>query len=74
MKAVQFRMARPTNQLSEVVNFYQRGLGLKVLGQFQNHDGYDGVMLGLPDKDHHLEFTQYKDKLPLPEPTKEHRV
>lgn len=72
MKAVQFRMARPTNNLTEVVKFYQEALGLEVLGKFEDHLGYDGVMLGMPDKTYHLEFTQHVDKAPLPGPTKEH--
>lgn len=69
--AVQVRVARPTNNLEAIVKFYKEGLGLKELGSFKDHDGYDGVMLGLPNAQYHLEFTQYKDKLPLPEPTKE---
>lgn len=71
MKAVQFRIARPTNNLSKVISFYHEGLGLEILGKFENHLGYDGVMLGLPDKTHHLEFTQKTNKSPLPAPTKE---
>ena len=69
--AVQVRVTRPTNNLEAIVKFYKEGLGLKELGSFKDHDGYDGVMLGLPNAQYHLEFTQYKDKLPLPEPTKE---
>lgn len=74
MKAVQFRIARPTNNLKEVVKFYKEGLGLKVLGHFENHAGYDGVMLGLPDKTYHLEFTQQENSTPLPPPTKENLI
>lgn len=74
MKAIQFRIARPTNNLTEVVKFYQQGLGLEMLGGFENHSGYDGVMLGMPDKTYHLEFTQHIDKAPLPEPTKENLI
>lgn len=71
MNAVQFRIARPTNQLKEVVEFYKNALGMEVLGSFENHRGYDGVMLGMPDKTYHLEFTQHEDKLPLLTPTQE---
>lgn len=71
MKAVQFRIARPTNQLEAVIEFYTKGLGLQIIGRFSAHDGYDGVMLGLPDYTHHLEFTQHTSKHPLPEPTQE---
>ena len=74
MTAVQFRIARPTNDLTKVVKFYQEALGLEILGQFEDHLGYDGVMLGLPNKSYHLEFTQHIDQLPLPEPTKENLI
>jgi hypothetical protein len=43
--------------LERVVAFYRDGLGLPELGRFSNHDGYDGVMLGLPGAKYHLEFT-----------------
>ena len=52
------RVARPTDHLEEVVRFYSRGLGLTVLGSFQDHDGFDGVMLGHPGAAYHFEFTR----------------
>ena len=51
------RAARPTVRLDEVVRFYTLGLGLSVLGSFQDHDGFDGVMVGCPGASYHLEFT-----------------
>ena len=54
----QVRIARPTDQLEKVVAFYRDGLGLEEINRFQGHDGYDGVMLGLPGRTYHLEFTQ----------------
>ena len=36
---------------------YRDGLGLEVLGNFEDHEGFDGVMLGMPGSDYHLEFT-----------------
>jgi catechol 2,3-dioxygenase-like lactoylglutathione lyase family enzyme len=72
MKAVQVRIARPTLQLNKVVDFYKNGLGLQEVGRFENHAGYDGVMLGLPDTTYHLEFTQQHNGEPLPTPTNEH--
>jgi uncharacterized glyoxalase superfamily protein PhnB len=68
---VQFRVARPTDKFEEVINFYENGLGLKRLGEFQDHDGYDGVMFGLPDAEYHLEFTTHVDGSPCPAPTKD---
>ena len=54
---VTMRVARPTDQLDAVVRFYSQGLGLVVLDSFQDHDGFDGVMLGRPGAAYHLEFT-----------------
>jgi hypothetical protein len=36
---------------------YRDGLGLTVLGGFDNHQGFDGVMLGMPASPYHFEFT-----------------
>ena len=71
MNYVQVRVARPTNNLQEIVRFYGEGLGLKQIGQFQDHEGYDGVMFGMPDASCHLEFTQHIDGSPCPAPTKD---
>jgi catechol 2,3-dioxygenase-like lactoylglutathione lyase family enzyme len=69
--AVQFRIARPTNQFSKVIDFYENGLGLKRISWFDNHSGYDGVMFGLPGFDYHLEFTTHIEGSPCPAPTKD---
>lgn len=34
------------------------GIDLKVLGSFEDHEGFDGVMLGIPGDSYHLEFTR----------------
>jgi catechol 2,3-dioxygenase-like lactoylglutathione lyase family enzyme len=67
----QLRIARPTNRLGEVVRFYRDGLGLEVIGSFEDHAGYSGVMLGLPGHEYHLEFTSHIDGSPCPAPTKD---
>ncbi|WP_258535745.1 VOC family protein [Bacillus sp. 03113] len=36
------------------------------------HNGYDGIMLGLPNSSYHLEFTQKSEPIKIPAPTKEH--
>jgi len=51
------RIARPTDQIEAVTAFYRDGLGLEVIGGFTDHDGFNGVMLGLPGASWHLEFT-----------------
>jgi len=56
----QVRIARPTSRLDEVVAFYRDVLGLDVIDRFQDHDGFSGVMLGLPGSAVHLEFTTHE--------------
>jgi Uncharacterized protein conserved in bacteria len=67
----QVRIARPTDQLEEVVAFYRDGLGLPELYRFQEHDGYDGVMLGCPGRSYHLEFTRHRDGSPGAAPSRD---
>lgn len=57
LKGKVMRVARPTDNLDEVVEFYTKGLGLEVLYEFENHEGFDGVILGFPGASYHLEFT-----------------
>ena len=52
------RVARPTDHLDEVIRFYTQGLGLQVLGSFEDHEGFDGVMVGVAGAPYHLEFTR----------------
>jgi hypothetical protein len=54
------RVARPTDRLDEVVRFYTAGVGLARLGAFEDHDGFDGVMVGVPGAPYHLEFTRQR--------------
>lgn len=69
--AAQIRIARPTDRLDEVVAFYRDGLGLAEIGGFSDHDGYTGVMLGLPDAGLHLEFTSHADGSPGAAPSRD---
>lgn len=71
LPAVQVRVARPTVRLQDVVRFYRDGLGLRIIGSFEGHAGYSGVMLGLPDRSYHLEFTEHVDGSPCPAPSKD---
>ena len=70
LPAVQFWVARPTDKLEEIIEFYEKGIGLKKVGGF-SHNGYDGVMFGLPGKDYHLEFTHSFEGSPCPVQTKD---
>jgi catechol 2,3-dioxygenase-like lactoylglutathione lyase family enzyme len=71
LPVAQVRIARPTDKLQEVERFYCQGLGLRKLGSFENHNGYDGIMLGLPGFPYHLEFTQHESGSPCPAPSKD---
>ncbi|WP_067666235.1 VOC family protein [Nocardia miyunensis] len=67
----QVRIARPTDKLGQVEEFYAKGLGLPVLYRFENHAGYSGLMLGLPEDGCHLEFTSHEHGSPCPAPTRD---
>jgi catechol 2,3-dioxygenase-like lactoylglutathione lyase family enzyme len=71
MNVAQIRIARPTDKLDAVVHFYRDGLGLDVIGTFADHAGYDGVMLALPNRGDHLEFTSLREGSPCPAPTRD---
>ena len=67
---MQLRVARHTNRLDELVRFYRDGLGLREVGRFDGHEGYDGVLLLVPGTNAHLEFTsggQHAPPTPNPE-------
>jgi len=65
------RIARSTNNIEEILKFYKDGLGFSVLSFFEDHDGFDGIMLGHPQTDYHLEFTKKKDPVAPKAPTKD---
>lgn len=65
------RVARPTNNLEEILRFYKDGLGFSVLSVFEDHDGFDGVMIGHPQMDYHLEFTRKKGHTGPKSPTQD---
>ena len=54
---MQLRIARHTDRLQELVAFYRDGVGLRELGGFRDHAGYDGVFLEVPGTGAHLELT-----------------
>lgn len=54
------RIARPTDNLPTVKAQYMNGLGFRLLGEFSDHAGFDGVMLGHELHPYHLEFTHHK--------------
>jgi catechol 2,3-dioxygenase-like lactoylglutathione lyase family enzyme len=65
------RVARPSSDLDALLPFYRDGLGFEVVGSFQDHAGFDGLMLGHPGWAYHLEFTRHPahpaEKAPSPD-------
>ncbi|HIE0648839.1 TPA: VOC family protein [Serratia marcescens] len=70
-KAV-LRIARPTDRLQEIATLYCRGLGFERLGEFVDHQGFDGIMIGHPQHAYHLEFTQHRGVRVGQAPTQDH--
>lgn len=53
----QMRIARPVTSLEKASDMYCRGLGLKEIAGFNDHDGFSGIMLGIDGLPWHIEFT-----------------
>jgi catechol 2,3-dioxygenase-like lactoylglutathione lyase family enzyme len=68
------RVARPTDRLDQVVRFYTEGLGLQILDQFENHEGFDGVMVGMPGESYHFEFTHHRGHMVGRAPTQDNLI
>jgi len=51
------RIARPVTSLERSFLMYSRGLGLQRLADFDDHQGFSGIMLGRREAGWHLEFT-----------------
>ena len=65
------RVARPVRDLDLSVSMYTRGLGLEEIGRFEDHEGFDGVMLGNRGTSFHFEFTYCRHHPVQPAPTPE---
>lgn len=52
------RVARPSDDLDRLLPFYRDGLGLRLLYRFEDHEGFDGVVLGREGAPYHFEFTR----------------
>lgn len=50
------RVARACSDLGQARRFYCDVLGLPVLAEFENHDGFDGLIVGHPGASWHLEL------------------
>lgn len=67
----QLRIARPVSDLARTRALYCAGLDLQLLGHFEDHAGFDGVMLGNVGAGHHFEFTYCRMHPVRPTPTPE---
>lgn len=67
----QVRVARPVQDVASIAAMYQRGLNLREIGSFHDHDEFDGVMLADPGKGFHFEFTVHRVHPVKPSPTSE---
>ncbi len=73
-KGSMVRIARPTDNLKAVCEQYVKGLGFNVLGEFSDHDGFDGVMIGHDYHPYHLEFTHHIGTAVGKAPTKDNLI
>lgn len=65
------RVARPTDDLDRLLPFYIDGLGFDLLYRFEDHEGFDGVMLGKTGAPYHFEFTRSAGDAPGRAPTQD---
>jgi hypothetical protein len=58
--SAKLRVARPTDNLARITEMYINGLGFKLLGSFEGHNGFDGSIIGHALHSYHLEFTHHR--------------
>jgi len=58
-RETKLRIARSTDNLEQITQMYISGLGFKMLGSFENHNGFSGAILGHENHLYHLEFTHH---------------
>ena len=74
MNVPKLRVARPSDDLDRLVRFYCDGLGLSVLYRFEDHDGFDGVMIGAEQAPYHFEFTSARGHTAGRAPTQDNLI
>lgn len=65
------RIARPTVDLNRAITFWTEVVGFDMLARFEDHDGYDGAIMGVPAASWELEVTKHSSGQPIPSPTEE---
>lgn len=66
------RVARPSDNLDALLPFYRQGLGFDLLFRFEDHAGFDGIMLGREGAPYHFEFTRARGHAAGRAPTADH--
>ena len=69
---VGFRSARPSNDLRAIERFYVEALGCARLGAFEDHEGFDGLIVGATDGSWQAEFVRERGVTAPRAPTAEH--
>jgi hypothetical protein len=65
------RIARPVSDVARAARMYRDGLDMTILDSFEDHEGFDGVMVGDAGGAFHLEFTRCRRHAVRPAPTGE---
>ncbi|EAU0764657.1 VOC family protein [Salmonella enterica] len=65
------RIAKPVTNLERSFLMYNQGLGLHKIAEFEDHNGFNGIMLGRGDLQWHIEFTFCHNHPVQPLPTEE---
>lgn len=68
------RIARPARSPERTAAMYCRGLGMREIGRFEDHEGFDGIMVGASGSGYHFEFTSCRRHPVEPRPTEEDLV
>jgi catechol 2,3-dioxygenase-like lactoylglutathione lyase family enzyme len=71
---ITLRLARPSDDLDALLTFYRDGLGLDLIYHFEDHEGFDGVMLGREGSPYHFEFTRAEGHTAGRAPTQDNLV
>lgn len=74
MTIARSRVARPTVDLGPSRRFYEDLVGLPVLFAFEDHDGFDGVIFGVPDDRCQLELVRAPGLEVVPSPSAEDQL
>ncbi|WP_437891161.1 VOC family protein [Phytobacter sp. V91] len=65
------RIAKPVTDLQRTFLMYNQGLGLEKIAEFNDHDGFSGIMLGQRELPWHIEFTNCHQHPVVPSSTAE---